>query len=363
MDEYRAAFREPQGYLNFASFGPPSLAVQNAIGAAVSQAVLGGSSAVLHAADQRALAAIARLTGFPEQACTLATSTSAGLQQIAFGMPAGEVLVSGDEFPSNLYPWWRAQEAGLLSVRALERAEPECPLQVTPEVIAAALRPETVAVAISAVDFRTGYRADLAGLRQVIGDRLLVVDGIQGFGVLDQDWTHADALAVGGQKWLRAGWGTGFLALSPRGLDRIRPLLGSWTGVEEPSVYDGQEHAPLAGARSLSVTNLSPFSSAALGAALELLETVGVAAVQDRIEQSVKVLRAELQDLPLLSPEEPQQRAGILVVGVADAQQALAALAETGITATAHGHDRVRLSVHATTDPAVFPLVASILGR
>ncbi len=40
---------------------------------------------------------------------------------------------------------------------------------------------------VSLVDFRTGYRADLAALRDVIGDRLLIVDAIQGFGAVDAD--------------------------------------------------------------------------------------------------------------------------------------------------------------------------------
>src|SRR5690606_39818616 len=58
---------------------------------------------------------------------------------------------------------------------------------MTPDRVAAALTPETSVVSVSAVDFRTGYRADLAALREVAGDRLLVVDGIQGFGVVDED--------------------------------------------------------------------------------------------------------------------------------------------------------------------------------
>ena len=56
---------------------------------------------------------------------------------------------------------------------------------VTPERVAEALTPEITTVSVSAVDFRTGYRADLAALRDAVGDRLLVVDGIQGFGVVD----------------------------------------------------------------------------------------------------------------------------------------------------------------------------------
>ncbi|WP_305783152.1 aminotransferase class V-fold PLP-dependent enzyme [Symbioplanes lichenis] len=354
MSDYLSSFEEPPGYLNFASYGPPSRAVLRSVTDAVEGSVTGVPSAGLHAADGRALAAVSRLTGFPPAACTLATSTSAGLQQVAFGLPGGEVLVSGGEFPSNLYPWWRAQEAGLLRVRQIGSTE------MTPDVVAGALTPATTAVALSAVDFRTGYRADLAALREVIGDRLLIVDGIQGFGVLDQDWTHADALAAGGQKWLRAGWGTGFVALSARALDRLRPVLGGWTGVEDPTGYDGRPHPLREGAGRLSVTNLSPYASAALGTALEQLESFGVATVEARIRERVDALLAAVS-APVLSPVDTRHRAGIVVVKVADAPQALARLQDAGITATAHGAGRIRLSVHATTDPGVFPLVAAVL--
>ena len=366
LERYLAAFTEPAGYLNFASYGPPSTDVVAAITAAATAAATGAPAAGLHAEDDRALGAAARLAGVPADAVTLVPSTSHGLHAVAFGLPRGEVLVSRDEFPSNAYAWWRAQEAGLVTVRTLERTDPRQPLRVTPERVADALTPGTVAVAVSAVDFRTGHRADLAGLREVVGDRLLVVDGIQGFGVVDQDWTAADALVVGGQKWLRAGWGTGFVALSARGLDRLRPLLGGWTGVEGPTRYDGVPHEPLPGARRFSVTNASPFTSAALATALELVEHVGVGTVHARVEASVAELVARLDaaGATVLSPREPGLRAGIVVVGTpaGHAPELHARLADAGVTATVHGDDRLRLSVHATTTPAAIDAALDALG-
>ena len=81
---------------------------------------------------------------------------------------------------------------------------------VTPELVREALTDDTRALAVSLVDFRTGYRADLTALREVIGDRLLIVDAIQGFGVVDADYAAADVVCANGYKWVRAGWGTGF---------------------------------------------------------------------------------------------------------------------------------------------------------
>jgi selenocysteine lyase/cysteine desulfurase len=285
----------------------------------------------------------------------LASSTSLGLMQVAFGLPRGDVLVSSAEFPSNLYAWWISEEAGLTTVRTLPPVAGQPLAPVTPERVATAVGPNTVAVAVSAVDFRTGAVADLAGLREAVGDRLLVVDGIQGFGVVDLDWTLADALVVGGQKWLRAGWGTGFVALSPRALERLRPLLGGWTGVEGVSRYDGVRHEPLPGAQRLSVTNGSPFASGALATALEQVESVGVDVIASRIADTAGALISRLGNagvpVPVLSPVARAERAGIVVAGTPAGSAAAvgARLEAAGVTATLHGDDRVRISVHAST--------------
>ena len=366
LEAYLSSFAEPAGYLNFGSYGPPSRDVVETIGRLASAASAGVPSAGLHAEDDRALAAVSRLTGVDRAGVALAGSTSLGLMQVAFGLPRGEVVVSSAEFPSNLYAWWRSEEAGLTTVRPLPPVPGQPLAPVTPERVADAVGPYTVAVAVSAVDFRTGAVADLAGLREAAGDRLLVVDGIQGFGVLDADWSLADALVVGGQKWLRAGWGTGFVALSPRALDRLRPVLGGWTGVEGASRYDGVPHAPLPGAQRLSVTNGSPFASGALATALERLEQVGVGVVASRVADTAGDLVGRLQEagVPVLSPVDRARRAGIVVAGVpaGEAQAVGARLADAGVTATVHGDDRVRLSVHATTIPAALDAALTVLG-
>ena len=363
---YLSSFVEDPLYLNHASYGPPSRAVLDTSARLMADAAAGGpnASARLHSEDTRAKAAISRLTGTPADRIALTANTSLGLMQVAFGIGGGDVLLSGDEFPANVYPWLRARDVGLLGVRLLPSAD--APLLVTPELVDASLSDDVVAVSVSAVDFRTGYVADLAGIRAVIGDRLLVVDGIQGFGVADLDWTLADALVVGGQKWLRAGWGAGFVSLSERGLDRIRPVLGSWMGVEGPTRYDGEEHDPLADAGKHSITNLSPFATGSLATALELVEDVGVATIAGRVSETAAALITALDaaDVPVVSPREPGLRAGIVVAGVADSAAPLAhaRLAAAGVTSTLHGTDRIRFSVHASTTTAAVETAAAVLG-
>jgi len=370
--DYLSSFSEDPLYLNHASYGPPSRAVVETTRRLLETAATGGPdvSARLHSEDGRATAAISRLVGAPAERIALTGSTSLGLMQVAFGISGGDVLLSRDEFPANVYPWLRARDVGRLGVRSLPSGDG--PLRVTPERVAEALGTgasgaEVVAVAVSAVDFRTGFVADLAGIRAVIGDRLLVVDGIQGFGVADLDWSPADALVVGGQKWLRAGWGAAFVAFSERGLDRIDPVLGGWTGVEGPTRYDALEHAAMPDAGKHSITNLSPFATGSLATALELVESAGVDAIAARIATTVDVLHAALDraGIEVLSPRDRGERAAVVVAGIGNGRAALAhaRLSAAGVTSTLHGDSRIRLSVHATTTAAAVETAAAVLGE
>ncbi|MFG1798439.1 aminotransferase class V-fold PLP-dependent enzyme [Nocardia sp. NPDC049149] len=365
---YLAQFSETTGYLDFARYGPPSQAVVAASAAAMQSGATAGPGTVddLMDATDRATRAAARLSGFATSSVTLIPNTSTGLFQAAFAIPpgpaVGEVLVSGGDFPANHYPLARAAQSGRIRLRVL--APPGG--RMTPDVIAAELRPDTTAVSVSAVDFATGYRADLAGIRDVLGERLLIVDGIQGFGVTTQPWEVCDILVVGGQKWLRAGWGTGFLALSDRALEQVDPLLSGWTGAVDPTHYDGLIHPQAGGAARFSLTNLSPVDHAAFAAALELVESVGPAWIEQRIGERLDALHEALLPLgpTIRSSLDPAHRAGILSFALPDHQPAQLGkrLAAGGVTATVHA-SAVRLSVHATTtDAAIDAVTATIRG-
>lgn len=360
--DYLDQFTESAGYLDFARFGPPSRAVREASARLLERAATADHSTVddLMRADADARSRAGRLCGISAEQVVLQPNTSTALFQAAFAT-GGVVLVSDGEFPANTYPWSRAAEAGRVEVRRLRPPDG----LVTPEVVRAGLDAEVTTVAVSAVDFRTGHRADLAGIREVIGDRLLVVDGIQAFGVVEADWATADVLVAGGQKWLRAGWGTGFAALSPRALDRHRPLLSGWTGARDPGRFDGEVREPVPGAESWSLTNLSPVSAGALAAALDLVERAGVARIEARIAERVGELAEARRAAGARITSAAPPRSGILTFDVPGrpAREVAADLAAAGIAATGRA-EHVRLSPHASTSADAVRQVAAVLrGR
>ncbi|WNY33743.1 aminotransferase class V-fold PLP-dependent enzyme [Curtobacterium flaccumfaciens] len=184
---------------------------------------------------------------------------------------------------------------------------------VTPELIRERLTDEVTAVAVSLVDWRTGYLTDLAAIREVIGDRLLIVDATQGFGVVDAPYEVADVVATGGQKWLHAGWGTGFVAFSDRALNRIRPAL---SGPHGTSGWPTEVPAVRPAAAGFQMSRIDPVAQARLAVSLERLTAVGVAAVQERVADRVERVFAIADEfgLEVESSRDPAERAGIVVL-------------------------------------------------
>ena len=343
---YLLQFSEQAGYLDFARFGPPSHAVLDATARLSEKATQAGPSTVdeLMREETRAKAAAARLCRSDIDHIVLQPHTSLGLMQAAFNARGGAVLVSAGEFPANTYPWARAEQAGRLTVRRLPAG------YVTADRVAEALTDDISIVSVSAVDYRTGYRADLAALREIVGDRVLVVDGIQGFGVIEAPWEVADILVVGGQKWLRAGWGTGFAMLSDRSLERMEPVLSGWTGARDPGLFDDEIHPADSTAAAWSISNLSPVTSGAFAAALELVEEAGVDTIAAHVAERVEALEDVLLSHGAQVVSSRERRAGILAFTLPEhpPEQIGAALNAAGIAATVRP-EHIRLSPHAST--------------
>jgi len=303
---------------------------------------------------------VAGIIRFPASRIAFQPNTSQGLMHAMFGL-TGEIALSPAEFPSLTFAVTRAADAlGVLRSLWLETDHG----RLTPGNLREQLTPSTVAVGVSLVDFRTGHLVDLDGIRQVIGDRLLIVDAIQGFGVVDAPWELADVIVAGGQKWIRAGWGTGFLAMSERALDRINPVFSGQSATDTDGTPLDEVPPPTAGVGAFQITNPDPVAQGRFAAALEELADVGVPAVASRLaDKTSRVI--DLADefaLAVTSSRDESERAGIVVVTPpADQLTVLAAsLHNHGITVTSR-QGSVRFSPHVTTSEETFAMLRASL--
>jgi selenocysteine lyase/cysteine desulfurase len=166
----------------------------------------------------------------------LAGNTSDALNVLASGLdwkPGDRILLNDQEFPSNVYPYYHLKSQGV------EIDFIHCPDgKVTPERIYASLKPRTRLLAISAVQFLSGYRADLELLGEVCRSRgiLLIVDAMQAVGgiMVDVQAMKIDGMAAGAAKWQMGPQGIGFLYLNEELQARVHQKYLGWLSVADP---------------------------------------------------------------------------------------------------------------------------------
>lgn len=343
LDTYLGGFDTEAGYLDWARYGPVSQKVRAEVAADAELLGSGRRSGIDFVSERphETVALVAEFFRAPESEVVLQPSTSMGLMHTFFGLD-GDVLVPQGSHPSLLVAARRAELArDGLSIRHLEGDF------VTPHTVRDLLTDEVTAVAVSVVDYRTGYVADLEGFRDVIGDRLLIVDAVQGVGAVDAAWEMADVVCANGYKWLRAGKGTGFARFSAQARERIDPVLSGPAGADSETL-SLRTPAPLAGAAAYQITLPDPLAAARLGVALREVADVGIAALAARIHERAELIMdlAVAHDFPLLTPREAHAGIVTLVPEPAEAAPLAAALANFGIVTTARG-DTIRLSAHA----------------
>ncbi|WP_345751002.1 aminotransferase class V-fold PLP-dependent enzyme [Microbacterium rhizophilus] len=349
IDDYRSTFDGEPGYLNWASFGPLCASVRDEVVADLGMLGTGRASSIAHVAEREgeARALLAEILRAAPDEVTLQPSTTYGIMHAVYGL-AGGVLASPAEFPTIPTALTRAADAfGQVRPQWLAPRDGF----VTPEVVADAIEDDTTALAVSLVDFRTGYRADLAALRDVIGpDRLLIVDAVQGFGMVDADWEAADVVCGNGYKWLRAGRGTGFAWFNARARNVIAPVLSGFHGAEGGTTVDAVP-APAVSSQAYTVSGPDPLAAARLAAAVGEVAAVGAAAIEEALaERTGRVIEiAQRHGIRIVTPLDPRRRAGIVALAPDNVAALGAELANRGVTATTR-YSTVRIAPHVGTD-------------
>ncbi|RKS93690.1 selenocysteine lyase/cysteine desulfurase [Microbacterium sp. AG790] len=361
LQPYLDTFDSAAGYLDWAAFGPLSPAVR---AETLADAELLGSGRrsgidLVSERSDEARGLVAQVLGCAVDEVVLQPSTTHGLQHAMQGL-RGTVIVSAQEFPALRVTARRAQDArGVLSVREIE---PVAGI-VTADAVAEALDDDVTAVAVSLVDFRTGAVADVREIRERIGDRLLIVDAVQGFGVVDADWDAADVVCGNGYKWLRAGRGTGFARFSDRARERIEPVLSGISGMQGDATSVGVP-APLPTAAAYQVAPADHLAAGRLAAALREVVDAGIPAIAAELRARARAVMelADRYGVPVLTPRD--RHAGIVTLQPAphEAAPLAAALANQGVTVTARG-TTIRVAPHVGTGADSFVLLGDALAE
>jgi len=311
--------REHYLYLDHAALaplpGPVAGAMRERIAEQEAASYIGGEGRTRDVLTCRHLGA--RLLGSSEQDISIVSSTSDGLSIVALGLglgPGDEVLVGDQEFISNVAPWLNLERYGVIVTRY-----PQPGGRVDPETVARHMGPSTRVLAVSWVAFHTGWVAPLAQLGKLCRERdvILVVDAIQGLGVLPMDMTAigAGAVVADGHKWLLGPEGAGLLGTSPTLRTRLHPPAAGWCNVQRGRGELTIEALRfLEDGRRFEAGSLNRIGIAGLAAALDLIVEAGVEAIRNRVDMLHRLLARTLiaHGWDLLSPGPGQPAAGIV---------------------------------------------------
>lgn len=294
-------------YLNYAGIGLVRERARAAMRVAVDEVLARGvpEYARFFQARDAARRAAARLLEAEVEEIALVGNTSAGIHLVADGLDwreGDEVVVFDRDFPANVHPWRALTRRGVV-LRWVPMRDGGYEL----DDVAAAIGPATRVVAVSHVNFVTGFRIDLdevCRLAQPVG-ALVCVDAVQSLGVLPLSVarTPVDFVAAAGHKWLCAPPGTGLLYCRRNRLDLLTWAPSGWAGYAGgtdvlhlgPGHFD-YELSPLPDARRFEGGMPNLVGLVGLAAALEELLEVGVPAVAGRVQTLTSRLRAGLAE-------------------------------------------------------------------
>jgi len=260
---------------------------------------------------------VAELLSVGPESITFTKNTTSGLGMVAGGLDweAGDNVVGVNrEFPANIYPWMGLKRKGV----ELRLYRPEQG-RIDVKALVRLCDARTRVLAISAVQFWSGLRTDLAALATALKGRpvLLVVDAMQAVGAmrLDISATPVDFLCAGAQKWLLGPIGVGFAYVGPRMLERLNPVTLGTDSVVRDEEYFEYDLTLKPDARRFEEASPNYPGILGMGAAVNLLLRASTRAVEEVVLRLTDRLRDELPSRGyelVVKPAQPSERSGIV---------------------------------------------------
>ncbi len=278
-------------------------------------------------------------------------NTSEGVGIVAEGIRwrnGDNVVTSEDEYPANLYPWMNLAERGVELRRVPSREG-----RILLDDLRDAIDGRTRLVSLSYVEYASGFRNDLFAIGQMCREKgvLFFVDAIQGLGVLplDVSQTPIDFLAADGHKWLLSSEGAGMFWIRRELVDQLHPVDVGWNSVIGSRDFSRVEFRlkPHAGRWESGSPNAGGIL--ALGASLELLLSIGIDAITERVLHLTDYLceRSRQVGLTVYSSRRPGEASAIVSLIVdGDVRTMVQRCREAGIVVNQRA-GRLRVSPHA----------------
>lgn len=262
--------------------------------------------------------------------------------------PGDEIISYMHEYPSNHYPWVLQKRRGVkLNLLDDHRIFPHNgdmtrPMAWSMEELDQKITEKTRIVAISHVQFSSGFAADLAELGALCKERNvdLVVDCAQSLGCLPvypEEFGIA-AVASSGWKWLMGPKGSGILYTAPEFREKLVETMAGPGLMRQGLDYLDLSWAPHQDGRKFEYSTLPWDHVSALNAVLEeVFFSSSIENIRDEIFRLQDIFLENLdQDIVQVLRFPTKNRSGILTVGpYSKSKEMVLALAQKGLIITA----------------------------
>ena len=262
-------------YLNNAATGIPPIATINAMKEYLDNRFkgTGGTFKDTLANIKEIRMNLAQLLGGDYSQYALVPSTSSGVNSFAHSIdyPEGSNIVLCDlEFPANYVPWQNVKKLYGPELRVVKSTDGA----VSIDRFAEAIDENTRVVAISQIQFGSGFRVDLGALEKLAHENnaYLSVDIIQAAGCFETDLSKLNVDFATGQsaKWMLGPIGAGYVYVGKSVMSKLNPRFLGWWGVDKIQEFGYFDREPLPDARMFQV------GSPAMVAYIGLLESLKV---------------------------------------------------------------------------------------
>lgn len=357
-------------YLNHAAVSPWPVRTANAVKRFADENVYLGASKYLDwlEIETKLRMQIKELLNAPSaNDIALLKNTSEALSVVACGIDwqnGDNIIITDQEFPSNRIVW-EAQTSDDVVLHQVDitSKDPESSL-------INACNKRTRLMAVSSVQYGTGFKLDLAKLGQFCQDNHIYfcVDAIQSIGAhqFDIQAIKADFVMADAHKWMCGPEGIALFYCRAEIREQLKLNQFGWHMLEETSDYARKEWTPANNARRFECGSPNMLGIHALSASLSLFDEIGLQQVEESILKNTSYLIDKINDLDgitMLSPTEESRRAGIVTfkVGTKDNTEIYTNLMNNKVIC-ANRLGGIRFSPHFYTDIHSMDKILEILS-
>jgi cysteine desulfurase / selenocysteine lyase len=310
-------------YLNTASIGLVPQPVQEQALAFDKDIATRGTTGFDEEAETFALEgarkAAADLFGSDPTSVTVGKAATETFCQVAWSLrpaPGANLVVIDIDHPSTVYPWVRAARESGVEIRMARVWDDPASLSI--DLLERLVDDRTWAVAVSQVQYSTGYRLDLRAVTDLAHAHgaVAAIDATQAAGMapIEVATSGVDVLVAGGYKWLCGMFGASVGYVRPELIERIDPPFAGWRSTPDPYTFDSRDLPLAPGARRLEYSTMSYGAAVGLGGAIEYVLNLGISSVLEHDLALATELMLGLDELEaeVLSSRVPEHMSGIV---------------------------------------------------